>query len=318
MVDKDVIERVKEALLSMQRLSWEQGVAAQAFFEIGDVEMGILMAKEAVHRQLADGRLGIASEPDKSTDPGANGGPVLQAYNITGDKSFKVAADKMIDWFLKKAPRTKEGILYHYVSRPRVLIDSIYHTAPFLALAGYDDEAIKQIKGYRKLMWNPQKKLYSHIWDDDAKDFGRRAFWGGGNGWAAAAIVRVIKALPEKRTREKLFLAEYLKEGIDGCLAYQREDGLFHDIIDDPSTFVETTAALMICYSIYRGIEGGWLPRKYLKHANRIREVTYKMVNEFGIVQGACGAPYFNRRGTSAESQAFFLLVEAAYRDSKS
>ncbi len=32
-------------------------------------------------------------------------------------------------------------------------------------------------------------------------------------------------------------------------------------------------------------------------------------------MQGVCGAPYFNRPGTATEGQAFFILMESAYRD---
>jgi unsaturated rhamnogalacturonyl hydrolase len=105
------------------------------------------------------------------------------------------------------------------------------------------------------------------------------------------------------------------KEVIDGCLKFQRNDGLFHDILDDPTTFVETNAAQMLSYSIYRGVQGGWLEPSYRTYADRIREAVYQKVDQFGLVQGVCGAPDFNRSGTAAEGQAFFLLMEAAASD---
>ena len=49
-------KQVKDALLCMQRHSWEQGVAMQAMLETGDLPAVILMAHEAVNRQTADGR----------------------------------------------------------------------------------------------------------------------------------------------------------------------------------------------------------------------------------------------------------------------
>jgi hypothetical protein len=54
-----MIEKVKRALLTMQRYSWEQGVAAQAFLELGETDTVVLMAKEAALRQREDGRLGV-------------------------------------------------------------------------------------------------------------------------------------------------------------------------------------------------------------------------------------------------------------------
>ena len=38
-------------------------------------------------------------------------------------------------------------------------------------------------------------------------------------------------------------------------------------------------------------------------------------VDGYGLVQGVCGAPSFNRSGTATEGQAFFLLMEAAHRE---
>jgi unsaturated rhamnogalacturonyl hydrolase len=71
----------------------------------------------------------------------------------------------------------------------------------------------------------------------------------------------------------------------------------------------------MLSYSIYRGVDGGWLDEGYLKHADRMREAVYEKVDEAGLVQGVCGAPNFDRPGTATEGQAFFLLMEAACRD---
>jgi rhamnogalacturonyl hydrolase YesR len=136
-----------------------------------------------------------------------------------------------------------------------------------------------------------------------------------GNGWAAAGMTRVIRSLPETMKDEKELLAGYVREVLDGCLAYQRKDGLFHDILDDPKTFIETNLAQMLSYSIYRGVRGGWLGSDYLQTADTMRKAVYKKVDEFGLVQGVCGAPNFDRSGTATEGQAFFLLMEATYRD---
>jgi unsaturated rhamnogalacturonyl hydrolase len=46
-----------------------------------------------------------------------------------------------------------------------------------------------------------------------------------------------------------------------------------------------------------------------------MRKAAYGKVDSFGLVQGVCGAPYFNKSGTATEGQAFFLLMESAYND---
>lgn len=305
-----MIERVKQALLAMQRASWEQGVAAQAFLEMGDTENVILLAHDAVVRQLDDGRLAGWGSWDAVTDPAANGEAVLFAARITQDPWYQQAADRMLDYLLHKAPRTEQGVLHHIVSKPQVWIDAMHMAPPFLAAAGHPGEAMKQIAGMRDLLWNSEKRLYSHIWDDGEKTFAREAFWGVGNGWTAAGITMVLGSMAD----EKQQLIGYLREVIDGCLVYQREDGLFHNVVDDPNSFIEVNLGQMLAYSIYTGARMGWLDSSYLPAADRARQAAHAKVDRHGFVQDICGSPDFDHPGTAAEGQAFFLRMEAAYQ----
>ena len=311
------IEQVKSAMLAMQRYSWEQGVAAQALLEMGETGLVIQMAKEAVLRQRGDGRLATMGADHGVTDPACVGEAVLYAGKVTGDVELKKGADKMLNYLLNIAPKTKDGILHHRTDVPQIWIDSAYMAPPFLAAAGRADEAVKQIEGFRKYLFDPDKKLYSHMWDEKKNDFARKDFWGVGNGWTAAGISRVIIALPEDMAEEKKRLISYVKELIDGCLVYQRDDGLFHDVIDNPETFVETNLGQMLAYSIYRGLQHGWLDESYRQHADKMRNAVIKKVDKYGLVQDVCGSPTFDHPGTATEGQAFFLLMEIAYSDSQ-
>jgi unsaturated rhamnogalacturonyl hydrolase len=313
--DGAVVQKVTRAMLAMQRRAWEQGVASQALLESGQDEWVVLLAKDAVVNQAKDGRLGLNGHDRPVADAASNGGPVLFAAKATGDETLEKAAGRMLDFLLNQAPRTREGILYHNLVENRIWVDAMYMAPPFLALAGHPREAVKQITGHRKILFNLERKLYYHIWDEDLQRFERKLFWGVGNGWAAAGMTRVIMALPDSMGKEKEMLAGFVREVIDGCLKYQRGDGLFHDILDDSTTFVETNAAQMLAYSIYRGIRGGWLNASYRAAADKMREAAHRKVDAFGLVQGVCGAPNFDRPGTAVEGQAFFLLMEAACRD---
>jgi len=310
-----LVERVRTAMLTMQRQAWEQGVASQALLEWGDADLVILMAKEAVIRIYDDGRLGQICDNHGVTDPGSNGEPVLYAAKLTGDPVLKAGAERMLDYFLHKAPKTKDGIFYHIDDKPQVWIDSMYMAPPYLAVAGQPAEALKQIEGFRKLLWNKERKLFSHIWDDGLNGFARKAFWGVGNGWAAAGMTRVLRALPEGLADEKRRLQGHIKDVIDGCLTYLRPDGYFHDVVDDPKSFVETNLAQIMAYSIYRGIKGGWIDVSYRPGADKMREAARAKVDRMGLVQDVCGSPTFEAPGTATEGQAFFILMEAAYRD---
>jgi unsaturated rhamnogalacturonyl hydrolase len=315
MVRDDTVRRVMHAMLAMQRRAWEQGVAAQALLELGEMDWVVLLAKDAVVNQLKDGRLALNEGKAPVADPAANGEPLLRAAEVIGDAGLREAADRMLEFLLHKAPRTRDGLIYHNHIENQLWVDAIYMAPPFLAVAGHPEEAMRQLVGYRDRLYNAEAHLYYHIWDEDLRAYARGLFWGVGNGWAAAGMARVIRALPAAMARERDLLAGFVQELLDGCLAHQRADGLFHDVLDDPETFVETNAAQMLAYTIYRGVAGCWLGRGYLASADQMRAAAHGKVDALGLVQGVCGAPHFNRSGTATEGQAFFLLMEAAHRD---
>jgi unsaturated rhamnogalacturonyl hydrolase len=309
-----LIEKVTLALLAMQRHSWEQGVTAQAFLELGDADLVVLLAKDALVRQTDEGRLAVVGSDEGVSDPAANGEAVLYAGKATGDPAFRAAAERELDYLLHKAPRTPGGVIYHFKNMPQVWVDCLYMQPPFLAVIGQPEEALRQIEGVRILLWNPKKKLFSHIWDEGKQAFQRRDFWGVGNGWAAAGMARVLGALPERMAAEKQRLIVYIREVLDGCLAYQCPDGLFHNVVDQPGTFIETNLAQMLAYTIYTGMRIGWLEESYRPAADLMRAAAHQKVDRFGLVQGVCGAPDFDHAGTAPEGQAFFLLMEAAFK----
>ena len=313
--DNGLRERVTRAMLAMQRDAWEQGVAAQALLESGEQELVVVMAKEAALRQDADGRLAVLSCFGGVTDPAANGPALLWAAAATGDARLKAAADNMLAYLLHRAPKAPDGTLFHVSDKPQVWVDSLFMAPPFLAAAGEFAEAMKQIEGIRRRLWIPEKNLFAAVWDEGRQTFERGDCWGVGNGWAAVGMGRVLQALPKTMAAEKNRLAGYVSGVVDGCLRHQRSDGLFHNVVDDPRSFVETNLAQMLAYTIFRGTGAGWLPAAYLKSAQCMRRAVRAKVDRYGLVQGVCGSPDFTSPGTATEGQAFFLLMEAAARD---
>ncbi|NOR74999.1 MAG: glycosyl hydrolase [Draconibacterium sp.] len=311
--DDKITEKVKNAMLCMQRASWEQGVAAQALLESGEYDTVYLMAKEAVLRQIKDGRLSIMYSDNGVTDPAASGEMVLRMAEKTGDNELVEANEKMLDYLLHKAPRSSTGTISHTINATEIWIDSMYMAPPYLCVAGHPDECINQIEGIRNVLWNEKAKLYSHRWDDGEKKFINEKFWGVGNGWAVAGLTRVIDDLPEAQIASKNTLIKYATENIESCLSHLRADGLFHNVIDDNSTFIETNLSQMLAYSIFRGIKSGWLSSSFLPRAHKMREAVYSKVDTFGFVNDVCGAPFFDSPGRATEGQAFFLLMEAAF-----
>lgn len=307
---------VLAALLCMQRQSWEQGVAAQAAIDLGRTDLAVLMAHAAVTRQGADGRLGDLETDANSVNGGACGEPVLLAHRVTGDARYAEAARRQVEWFTDHAPRAADGTLFHMMDghpcEHQVWADTVYMAAPLLALAGRTDLALQQFEGHRRRLWDEASGLYSAIWREDAGDFGRADNWGTGSGWVVAAVARSLHLVPDWPDGVRASLAAHAREVIDACLRHRRPDGLFHDVLDDPTTFRETNIAQMLAYACLTGVADGWLPPEYADTGRDLLAAATRQVDERGLVAEACGSPRFDHSGTSSEAQAFHLLALAA------
>jgi len=305
------IEKATAAAMAMERRDWEQGILAQAMLEAGRREQVILLTKAAIVQRAPDGRLAVVVTGGP-TDPAMGGAAYAKAAEWTGDPAIREAVDGLLRWIRVKAPRSADGILYHVFDGPEMWSDGFNGAPPFLAAMGYYDEALAQIEGFRKRLWNPGRQLLAHIWDEGKQQLKDPKFWGGGNGWAAAGLARVIRSLPAGRRLDREHLAGFARQIIDGCLRHQRPDGLFHDVVDDSSTFVETDLAQMLAYAAYEGVAGAWLPASYRAHADRLRAAARARMDAHGYVQGVASAPSFDRPGISAEGQSFCVMMEAA------
>ena len=305
------IEKATAAAMAMQRRDWEQGILAQAMLEAGRREQLILLTRAAIVQQTPDGRLGVVVSGGP-TDPAMGGEAYAKAAEWSADPRIREAVDGLLAWIRFKAPRSADGILYHVFDGPEMWSDGLNGAPPFFAAMGRYDEALAQIEGYRKRLWNPEKKLLAHIWDDGKRQLKDASFWGGGNGWAAAGLARVLRCLPANRHQDRERLITWAKDIVDGCLQHQRSDGLFHDVVDKPSTFVETNLAQMLAFAIYEGVRAAWLPAAYSAHADSLRAAARAKMDPDGYIQGACGAPGFDRPGVSTEAQAFCIMMESA------
>lgn len=308
----DKTEKVKLAMLCMQRAAWEQGVAMQALIEIGDTANAIAMAHEAVLRHKPDGRLAMLYSDWNVSDPASNGRGVLFAFQVTKDSTYRKAAEAQYHYYLTPETRTASGNIRHNNTTMQLWSDNGFMHIPFLSFMGKYDESIAQIEGLRKYLWDHDKKLFCHIYDEGKKEFVDKSHWGGGNGWCAAGMSQVIDLLPAAKDVEKQKIIGYCKELIDGCLKHMLPDGFFYDKIDEKN-FIETNLSQMLAYTIYKGIRSGWLDQSYKIYADKMRQAAHSKIDRFGFVQGVCSSPSFDRPGTSTEGQAFFLMMEAAY-----
>lgn len=83
-------------------------------------------------------------------------------------------------------------------------------------------------------------------------------FWARGNGWVAAALAEVLQSLPPTHPQYARLMAGYKKmmAGLKNC---QASSGLWHQLLDDPASFEETSGTGMFTYAMIVGVKRGWL-----------------------------------------------------------
>ena len=315
-------EQVIRCMLGMQRYPWEQGVCAQALYEAGREELWIPMAYDAVVRQSADGRLGMAGGGEAVSDPAACGEVCLRAWERTGRPFYLDGAKRMLDYLDHTAPRTADGIICHNnvsfepgFSPYQLWIDGMYMVPPFLAVMGRVQEAAEQIRGYIRYLLDESAGLFFHIADTMDGRFVRRKHWATGNGWALMGLARVAEAAEAAGHRAVAReAADVLNSLLDAMLRLQRPDGRFHDILDDPESFPDGTSAMMMAAAVFRGILHGYVSPARQEAAEAAYRTVSGCIDEIGLIHEVCGCPDFVSPGTSAEAQAARIMA-AAWRD---
>ena len=285
----------------------------QAFWEAGDYDTAHALAIEAAYRSMPDGRLAAIGTMEAATDPCSVGEVMQLVAKKYNNSELEQSVQGLLKWALTDAPRNKNGVVYHMTDLQEFWVDSLYMLPPFLAAMGQQSEAIKQINGYWKALYLPAKKLLAHRANDQTSTFVRADAWGTGNGWAMAALCRVIDLLDESQTKERNTLIEINTDLIQTVANHIRPDGLAHDILDDPKSFLDTALPMLLAYSIYRATKSGWLKNdELLKTAEKCQAAAHKKVDPQGFIRDVAGAPHFMTSGISPEAQAFFILMEAA------
>ncbi|WP_062296119.1 glycoside hydrolase family 88 protein [Demequina maris] len=298
------------ALLAMQRFGWEQGVASHAAIDDGDTGLAHLLARDAVARQDADGQLGAMDDA-----AAVNSGALLEAALLLGEDDAAVAeaAQRQRWWLLRFSPRDDWGVLHHLKGSTEVWADSVYMVVPALVAAGDLAPADMQHRMHREQLWDEGTGLYRHRFDMASRTFARDAYWASGNGWVAAGLARALHLRVAAETVRTRWEGD-ARALLDACARHEREDGRFHDVLDDPASFVDGCAGLMLAYAAFTGVADGWLPASYADDAARWADAALAHVGEDGIVREVCGAPGFDRQGSSAEAQAFAIMAIAARR----
>jgi len=83
-------------------------------------------------------------------------------------------------------------------------------------------------------------------------------YWGRGNGWMAAGSAELLRSLPVQHPQHAKILAGYQKM-MAALLADQDAAGLWHQLIDRPDSWPETSGSAMFTFAMVTGVKNGWL-----------------------------------------------------------
>jgi rhamnogalacturonyl hydrolase YesR len=85
------------------------------------------------------------------------------------------------------------------------------------------------------------------------------AAWGRGNGFAALGLAFTLDYLPAGAPLRTEVLHAF-RAHMAALLAHQDTAGMWHQVIDVPASYRETSATCMIAAALARGLRKGWLP----------------------------------------------------------
>jgi len=233
--------------------------------------------------------------PNSLDDAGSMCAAMIKAEwaQVNGDLQFMFM--NYIDYITYDEFRMDDGTLARQGPFPNTLwLDDLFMSVPALAQMGmitsykkYYDDAVKQVLQFSERMFNQEKGLFMHGW---AKEMNTHPEfrWARANGWAIMAIVELLEVLPEDHAGREQIL-KILQQHIRGLAACQSGSGFWHQLLDRPDSYLETSATAIFTYSIARSINRGYVNASvYGPMVLLAWNAVSTRVNEKGQVEGTC------------------------------
>ena len=153
-------------------------------------------------------------------------------------------------------------------------VDALNMAMPSFARMSAIDHDPSYLDAMDKLFKSSEHKLFNEftgLWYRDARFTGSGVFWSRGNGWALAALTKVLQVLPTDDPRRPEYLRVYKKMAFSLSLL-QRRDGFWNSDLLNPWDHggPETSGTAFFTFGIGWGISAGILP------ASRFRPVVDK------------------------------------------
>jgi unsaturated rhamnogalacturonyl hydrolase len=164
-------------------------------------------------------------------------------------------------------PRAREHLARGLSWQTRLWIDDMYMITIAEAQAYratgnrlYIDRAAKEMVYYLDNLQKPNGLFY-HAPDAPF-------YWCRGNGWMAAGMAELLRSLPaDNPDRPRILQGYHLM--MNALLQAQDANGMWHQLVDDPAAWAETSGSGMFTFAFITGVKEGWLDQKTFGPAAR-------------------------------------------------
>ncbi|MGC4071342.1 MAG: glycoside hydrolase family 88 protein [Nibricoccus sp.] len=235
-------------------------------------------------------------DPRALDDCGSMCAALIRARIAKVGPDLKPTIDLWSDYIATKQFRFADGTLARQRPQAESLwADDAYMSIPALAEMGHltgdkkwFDDAVKNATQMFDYLWNKDKKILTHGYNThnpDAPHF----HWARANGWVVVALCDLLDVLPKDHPGYELVKTR-LVSLLTGLAEYQNGfTGLWHQMVDRPDSYLETSASAMFVYGLAHAINQGWIsPTTYgsIAQVGWIG-VTTRILKD-GAVDGTC------------------------------
>jgi len=152
---------------------------------------------------------------------------------------------------------------------PCVFVDNIHFDGPFFArmyaVTGeerFRQLAIDNLLPSIELLFDTVNDLFHHFWMENRKAR-NGVLWGRGNGWGMLGMLHTLAHLPRSEPAYDLVLTTVQKQA-KSLVHLQDASGDWHTVLNDPTSYLETSIAAFVVDGFSMAITHGWLSRDYL------------------------------------------------------
>jgi rhamnogalacturonyl hydrolase YesR len=202
------------------------------------------------------------------------------------------------DYVLHKQTRTEKGNFCRITPKPlTVWTDDMYMGIPFIVQAArlaktetekadLLNDAVNQIFAFNSYVFDTSDCLYQHA--QYIPDTVKQPYWSRANGWALWTVTHTLSFLPKGHPKYKALLEHY-KCHVNSLLKYQDASGLWHNVVNEPKSYLETSGSAIFASCIATGINKGWLQKsKYQQPLLKAWKGIESQIEEDGTVKNIC------------------------------